>query len=90
MGQYICAHVERARGLNLASFVGASGQFADSHGIWESISIDFVFGLPKDAQGNKNIVVFVDRLSDMAHLASVPDSINGQGTAQLFIDRVFR
>ena len=26
----------------------------------------------------------------MAHLAAVPDSIDGEGTAQLFIDRVFR
>ena len=26
----------------------------------------------------------------MAHLAAVPDSIDGEGTALLFIDRVFR
>ena len=59
-------------------------------GCWESISMDFVFGLPKDSEGNTGIVVFVDRLSKMAHLAAVPDSIDGEGTAQLFIDRVFR
>ena len=35
-------------------------------------------------------MVFVDRLSKMAHLAAVPDSIDGEGTAKLFIDRVFR
>ena len=52
--------------------------------------MDFVFGLPKDSHGNTGIVVFVDRLSKMAHLAAVPDSIDGEGTAQLFIDRVFR
>ena len=52
--------------------------------------MDFVFGLPKDGHGNTGIVVFVDRLSKMAHLAAVPDSIDGEGTAQLFIDRVFR
>ena len=59
-------------------------------GCWESISMDFVFGLPKDSHGNTGIVVFVDRLSKMAHLAAVPESIDGEGTAELFIDRVFR
>uniref|UniRef100_A0AAV1TVZ2 Integrase catalytic domain-containing protein n=1 Tax=Peronospora matthiolae TaxID=2874970 RepID=A0AAV1TVZ2_9STRA len=52
--------------------------------------MDFVFGLPRDAAGNTGIVVFVDRLSKMAHLAAVPDSIDGEGTAKLFMDRVFR
>ena len=52
--------------------------------------MDFVFGLPKDGHGNTGIVVFVDRLSKMAHLAAVPDSIDGEGTAKLFLDRVFR
>ena len=42
--------------------------------------MDFVFGLPKDSAGNSGIVVFVDRLSKMAHLAAVPDSIDGEGT----------
>ncbi|KAG4239000.1 hypothetical protein PC116_g12952 [Phytophthora cactorum] len=36
-------------------------------GCWQSISMDFVLGLPKDKAGNTGIVVFVDRLSKMAH-----------------------
>ena len=52
--------------------------------------MDFVFGLPKDGHGSTGIVVFVYRLSKMAHLAAVPDSIDGEVTAQLFVDRVFR
>ena len=52
--------------------------------------MDFVFVLPIYSEGNTGIVVFVDRLSKMAHLAAVPDSIDGKGTAMLFIDRVFR
>ena len=52
--------------------------------------MDFVFGLPKDLDGNTGIVAFVDRLSKMAHLAAVPDSIDAEGTAKMFIDRVFR
>ena len=47
-------------------------------GCWESMSMDFVFGLPKDSEGNTGIVVFVDRLSKMAHLAAVPDSIDAE------------
>ena len=59
-------------------------------GCWESISMDFMFGLPNGVQGNTGMVVFVDRLRKMAHLAAVPDTIDGEGTATLFIDRVFR
>uniref|UniRef100_A0AAV1UYI6 Integrase catalytic domain-containing protein n=1 Tax=Peronospora matthiolae TaxID=2874970 RepID=A0AAV1UYI6_9STRA len=54
------------------------------------MSMDFVFGRPKDLEGNTGIEVFVDRLSKMAYLAAVPDSIDVEGTAKLFIDRVFR
>ena len=46
----------------------------------------FRFDLTKDGHDNTGIVVFVDRLSKMAHLAVVSDSIDGQVTAQLFID----
>ncbi|GMF26342.1 unnamed protein product [Phytophthora fragariaefolia] len=55
--------------------------------------MDFVFGLPPDAAGNTGVVVFVDivdRLSKMSHLAAVLDTIDGEGTATLFLDRVFR
>ena len=54
------------------------------------MSLDFVFGLPKNSGGNTGIVVFVDRLIKMAHLAAVPESIDGEGTATLFLNRVFR
>ncbi|GMF30996.1 unnamed protein product [Phytophthora fragariaefolia] len=52
--------------------------------------MDFVFGLRPDAAGNTGVVVFVDRLCKMAHLAVVPDTIDGEGTATLVLDRVFR
>ncbi|KAE8886962.1 hypothetical protein PF005_g10921 [Phytophthora fragariae] len=54
------------------------------------MSLDFVFGLPKNSAGNTGVVVFVDRLSKMVHIAAVPDTIDVAGTATLFIDRVFR
>ena len=58
--------------------------------LWQSSSIDFVLGQPRNATGNTGIVVFVDRLSKMAHLAAVSDSIDGEGTSKLFMDRVYR
>ena len=52
--------------------------------------MNFVFDLPKDGHADTGIALFVDCLSKMAHLAAVLDSIDGQDTYQLFIDRVFR
>ena len=43
--------------------------------------MNFSFGLPKDSQVNTDIVVFVDRLSEIAHLTAVPDLIDGEDTA---------
>ncbi|KAE9253876.1 hypothetical protein PF004_g1279 [Phytophthora fragariae] len=59
-------------------------------GCCQSMSLDFVFGLPKDSAGNTGVVVFVDCLSKMVHLVAVPGTIDAAGTATLFIDRVFR
>ncbi|KAG2773315.1 hypothetical protein PC129_g16279 [Phytophthora cactorum] len=51
--------------------------------------MDVVFGLPKDKAGNTGIVVFVDCLSKMVRLAAMPDTIDGEGTALLVLDRVY-
>ena len=52
--------------------------------------MNFVFGLPKDCDGNTGIVVFADRLSKMDHLAAVLDSVDGKCTAMMLVNRVFR
>ena len=57
---------------------------------WESVSMDFIFGFPKDEQGNDGILVFVDRFSKMVHLAAVPETITAEGSARVFVDTVFR
>ena len=48
-----------------------------------------MLGSPKNAHVNTGILVFVDRLSKMAHFAAVPYIIGGEGTSTLFVDRVF-
>ncbi|KAF1315199.1 reverse transcriptase, partial [Globisporangium splendens] len=57
---------------------------------WKSVSVDFIFGLPRDKHGRNGILVFVDRFSKMVHLAPVSDKISAEKTAKVFVDVVFR
>ncbi|KAG3127025.1 hypothetical protein PI126_g22057 [Phytophthora idaei] len=57
---------------------------------WQSISMDFVFGLPPDSKRRPGVVVFVDRFSKMVHLAAVPAEVTAVQTARLFVDMVFK
>ena len=41
---------------------------------WESISMDFVCGLPRTTKGNNMIWVMVDRLTKSAHFISMKDN----------------
>uniref|UniRef100_K3X128 Reverse transcriptase domain-containing protein n=1 Tax=Globisporangium ultimum (strain ATCC 200006 / CBS 805.95 / DAOM BR144) TaxID=431595 RepID=K3X128_GLOUD len=49
---------------------------------WKSVSMDFIFGLPRDKHGRNGILVFVDRFSKMVHLAPVSDKISAEMTAK--------
>ncbi|POM60216.1 reverse transcriptase [Phytophthora palmivora] len=57
---------------------------------WKSVSMDFVFGLPRDSKRKTGIVVFVDRFSKMMHLAAVSAQVTSEQTARLFVDMVFK
>ena len=57
---------------------------------WKSVSMDFIFGLPKDVHGNNGVLVFVDRFSKMVHLTAVPETITADGSARVFVDTIFR
>ena len=57
---------------------------------WQSVSMDFVFGLPPDRQQNTGILVFVDRLSKMVHLSAVRAAITAEESADIFLNTVFR
>ena len=58
--------------------------------LWESVSIDFITHLPKTPRGHTAIMVVVDRLSKMTHFIPTKDEVNGEQTARLFLDNVFR
>lgn len=57
--------------------------------IWESISMDFIEGLPKPL-GKQVIFVVVDRLSKSAHFMSRAHPYTASDVAQLFMDSVFK
>ncbi|GMF47677.1 unnamed protein product [Phytophthora fragariaefolia] len=57
---------------------------------WRSVSMDFVFGLPPDADGRNGVLVFVDRFTKMMHLTPVSDTVTAAETAVHFVDCVFR
>ena len=52
--------------------------------------MDFIFGFPKDSNGNNGILVFVDRFSKMVHLVAVSDNISAEESAKIFLDTIFR
>ena len=57
---------------------------------WRSVSMDFMFGYPKDSKGRTGILVIVDRFSKMAHLVPVSERITSKETARVFLDTIFR
>jgi hypothetical protein len=60
------------------------------HDRWEDISMDFVFGLPRTPRGHDGVLVFVDRLSKMAHFVPTKQTVTAPEVARLFIDNVYR
>ena len=57
---------------------------------WESVSMDFVTGLPNTPQGNDSIWVVVDRLTKLIHLEPCKKSITAEETAMLYQKAVFK
>ncbi|GIL70544.1 hypothetical protein Vretimale_3676 [Volvox reticuliferus] len=55
---------------------------------WESVSMDFVDALPKIEWGYDSVLVMVDCLTKMVHLAPTTSSCTAEQTARLFFDNV--
>jgi hypothetical protein len=56
---------------------------------WESISMDFITGLPK-VQGKDCIYVVVDILTKFAHFYTIPTEYSAVQVAELFFMEVFK
>jgi hypothetical protein len=53
---------------------------------WESISMDYMSGLPSTKRGNDCVFVVVDRFSKMVILAACKKNITKEATAKLFFE----
>ncbi|KAF0725111.1 hypothetical protein Ae201684_016343 [Aphanomyces euteiches] len=57
--------------------------------VFSSVSMDFIFGLPRDKHGRTGIWTCVDRLSKYLIAAACRDTITAEESAQLYFDHVF-
>ena len=57
---------------------------------WESISMDFITGLPTSQKGHDSIWVIVDRLTKVAHFLPVRTDFETMRYAQLFIAEIVK
>jgi hypothetical protein len=51
--------------------------------LWDSVSLDFIYGLPKDKRDNDGVVTFTDRCSKSIVLAAVSKHITAADTTCL-------
>jgi hypothetical protein len=59
--------------------------------VWDSVSMDLITQLPATQVGGYDaIVVFVDRLSKMAHFAPTHTTVSAEQLAQIYVATVFR
>lgn len=58
-------------------------------GVWESISMDFIEGLPPSS-GKHCILVVVDRLSKNAHFLALSHPYTALEVSQVYLDNIFK
>ena len=56
---------------------------------WESVTMDFIIGLPK-SEGHGSIIVVVDRFSKYATFIAAPKDCTSEETARLFLKNVVK
>ena len=57
---------------------------------WETISMDFITGLPTSTRQNDSIMVVVDKLSKTTHFIDVKSTYNTMEIANIFMKAIFR
>ena len=56
---------------------------------WESISMDYMLGIPSTNHGNDCVFMVVDRFSKMDILTACKKSITTEATAKIFFECVW-
>ena len=51
---------------------------------WASVSLDFITQLPMTQRHHNAVLVVVDRLTKMVHIAATTSDVSAEGTAKLF------
>jgi hypothetical protein len=57
---------------------------------WETISLDFITGLPKTQKHNDAIMVVIDKLSKSAHFIPIKSTFKDINIVEIFIKEIFR
>jgi hypothetical protein len=57
---------------------------------WESISVDFIVGLPRTSKGHDSIWVIVDKLAKVAHFVAVRIDYRVEKLANLYVENILR
>jgi hypothetical protein len=57
---------------------------------WDSISMDFVTGLPPTQKGNNTIWVIVDRLTKVAHFIAMKNTWTMEQMANAYVKEIVR
>ena len=57
---------------------------------WETISLDFITGLPRTQKQNDSIMVVIDKLSKSTHFVPVKSTFKAINVAKVFMKEIFR
>jgi hypothetical protein len=57
---------------------------------WESISMDFIVGLPQTPKDHDSIWVIVDRLTKVAHFIAMRNDYRVEKLADLYVENILK
>jgi hypothetical protein len=82
-----CQSCQQSKAVNHAPY-GLLQPLAIPNERWHVVSLDWVTGFPCTARGHDAILVFVDKLTKMVHLAPTSKSCSVEEAARLFFQHV--